>query len=535
MANSSENQQADNIIQISVNDFNKLHGAKLFSKVPLSIVDYFHKKDISIDGSAKVLKHLTSTEWFIIDKKTPFWQFFYLKVGKRARNNFPLTIERETADYNNAEQHKKIAEVGIVFQAEQGGIFEAEESEATRVIDQKQQQKIDYFFRTKEKKSPLRHERTIYKIAAWRDVYYKKFNISIAKVGLFVIISLFLILQTWAIIAIPAILYVGYNYFKPMFIEFLDLYKSDRIVRQALKTLEQEREILAVTTSLPLVSDKQMEAWLDEEIKTIDRTALQQFQLSKPDIIPADKNLKNRATVGLNIEEWALHQPLRTLGKKAVSTKHSRAFKFGRTRPLYGVYYIVLFYLTDDAICIFSCFYDFIKAKKIGTTTKKLRYPEVARIEMKIDNSKIQDTVGLLETQQVVFHFYNSDSLTIALTNPLAIANLRAKIEGQPSPATIESPAKPAPNPTNNPALKKLFALSEKQLAGTRHSLILSSIHYFWNYQKLLPQAKSVQVAEPVLINKPTEVATEIIYTPPIKKKEVIPQKRTINERFRYV
>lgn len=534
MANSSEKQQADNLIQISVSDFNQLHGAKLFSKVPLSIVDYFHKKEISIDGNAKVLKHLSSTEWFIIDKKTPFWQFFYLKVGKRARNNFPLTIIRETDDYNDSDEHKTVAETGIVFEAEKDGVFEMPEEETTMVLDQKQQQKIDYFFRTQVKKSPLKHERTIYKIAAWRDVYYKKFNISIAKVGLFAIVSLFLILQTWVILAVPAILYIGYNYFKPMFIEFIELYKCDSIVRQTLKTLEQEREVLAATNSLPLVSDKQMEAWLDEEIKTLDKIALQQFQLTKAAIIPVDKGLKNRQITALNIEEWALIQPLKTRNKKAISNKHSRAFKFSGTRPLYGVYYIVLFYLTDEEICVFSCFYDFIKAKKIGVTAKKFSYQEVARIEMKIDNSKIQPTAGLLETQQVVLHFYNSDSMTIALTNPLAIANLRAKIEGQPTPATDEYPAKPAPNPTNNPALKKLFKLSEKQLAGTRHSLILSSIHYFWNYQKLLPQAKPIQMEE-TIVEEPSPINTPIVYTPAAKQMEVKPEKKTINERFRYV
>jgi len=309
MANSSENQ-ADNVIKISVSDFNQLHGAKLFSKVPLSIVDYFHNKKISIDGNAKVLKHLSSTQWFIIDKKKPFWQFFHLTVGKRARNNFPLTIERETADYNTNNEQKKIAEEGIVFDAEEGEVFETEEAEIIMLTDQKQQQKLDYFFNTQEEKSSLRHERTIYKIAAWRDVYYKKFNISIAKVGLFAIVSLFLILQTWAIIAIPVILYVGYTYFKSMFVEFLDLYKCDSSIRQALKTLEQEREVLAVSNSLPLVSDKQMETWLDEEIKILDREALQQFQLSKSALIPADKKLKNRKITGLNIEEWALLQPL---------------------------------------------------------------------------------------------------------------------------------------------------------------------------------------------------------------------------------
>jgi len=534
MANSSEKQQADNTIQISVNDFNKLHGAKLFSKVPLSIVDYFHSKGISIDGNSKVLKHLSTTEWYIIDKKTPFWQFFHLKIGKRARNNFPLTIERETADYNNTNQQKIVAEVGIVFEAEQNGLFEAVEEETSLILDQKQQQKSDFFFRSKEKKSPLRHERAIYKIDAWRDAYYKKFNVSIFKVGLFAIVSLFLILQTWAIIAVPAILYIGYNYFRPMFMEFLDLYKCDRILRQALNTLEKERKVLSLTTSLPLVSNKQMEAWLDEEIKTLDRIALQQFQLPKAAIIPVDKGLKNRVTTGLNIEEWGLIQPLKTLGKQAVSTKHSRAFKFGGTRPLYGVYYVVFFYLTDDAVCIFSCFYDFIRAKKIGAIAKKFSYQEVARIEMKIDNNKVQEAIDLLETQQVVLHFYNSDSLTIALTNPLAIANLRAKIEGLPSPATADTPAKPIPNPTKDPALKKLFALPEKQLAGTRHSLILSSIHYFWNHQRLLPKARPVQVAEPVLVTQPVNAVPEV-YTPPAKQIEAIPQKRTINERFRYV
>ena len=85
-------------IEIGVNDFNKLHDAKLFSKLPSVIIDYFHDNNIVIDGNATVLKHFSKKEWLLINKSQPFWQFYYFKTGTRFKNTFPLLIRQETPD-----------------------------------------------------------------------------------------------------------------------------------------------------------------------------------------------------------------------------------------------------------------------------------------------------------------------------------------------------------------------------------------------------------------------------------------------------
>jgi len=286
MAKATEKQAVGDTITINVNDFNQLHGAKHFSKVPLSIVDYFHDNDISIDGKAQVLKHHKKTEWYIIDKTAPFWTFFHLKVGKRSRNNFPLLINRETPDFNLPTSDPRTRN-GISFE-EDAMLFDPSilYEEDLGLLSGKQRQKADYFFSIGGKQSPLKHERAIYKLADWSDEAYKKLTLSIAKVGAFGLVSLIVIISTWWYIALPIIGYVGYTYFKKMFLEFWDLYKRNGVLSEAIDTLEKERKVLATNEGPSIVSDEQMETWLSEEIKALDKEALQTFQLSKEAIIP---------------------------------------------------------------------------------------------------------------------------------------------------------------------------------------------------------------------------------------------------------
>ena len=90
MANSTDKNTTT--IQIGVNDFNQLQKAKIFSKLPLSIIDYFHQEEVAIEGTSTILKHANKNEWFLVDKTRPFWQFFYLSVGKRSKNDFSVIL-----------------------------------------------------------------------------------------------------------------------------------------------------------------------------------------------------------------------------------------------------------------------------------------------------------------------------------------------------------------------------------------------------------------------------------------------------------
>jgi len=165
----------------------------------------------------------------------------------------------------------------------------------------------------------------------------------------------------------------------------------------------------------------------------------------------------------------------------------------------------VLLYFTEEAVHIFSCFYDFISSEKIHPITKKYSYQELAKIEATIDANKIEEGVGLLETQKIVLNFYNKDSLPIALSDEIAITNLKNKIEGIQPQSKEATPT----TPTNNLELKKLFQTPSKQLEGHRTQLILTSVNHFWTQRK----------------NRPVQVYTPPAPIPPTPKKRV----------FRYV
>ncbi len=483
MSNTKEKQAGDTLT-INVSDFNQLTLATQFSKVPLTIVDYFHDLDISIDGKAQVLKHHKKTEWYIIEKTTPFWTFFHLKVGKRSRNKFPLQIARETPDFNLPKSDPRTRN-GISFQEDELLIDRDVLFESDTLLNGKQQQKADYFFKVEGNQSPLRHERTIYKLAEWSEEVYKKLTISIAKVGAFALGSLMVLLSVssfWKF-AIVLIGFVAYYFFKDMFIEFWDLYNRNSALSEAINTLEKERSLLAVEKGPTMVSDQQMETWLAEEILAIDQEALQYFQWTKEAIIPYDQSLKSRNTIGLNIEEWGLLQPSYKKGKITTKRKHLRAFRFNGNEPLYGVYYLVFFYFTETAVGIYSCFYDFIRAEKVQPVAKKYSYQELAKIEATIDGSKIEEGVALLETQKVILHFYNKNSLPIALSDELAITNLKNKIAG----IHPESDDTTTPIIITNPELKNFFQLPANQLEGHRTNLILNTVHHFWKQRKLQP------------------------------------------------
>jgi len=479
MGDETTTNYLENKIEIGVNDFNKLHDAKLFSKLPNVVINYFHNQDIVIDGNATVLKHFSKKEWLLINKSTPFWQFYYLKTGTRFKNTFPLLIRQETPDYNNQQNDPRLR-TGISFLEEapsEGQTF----VEESIILNQRQQQKAAYFFKNAANKNPFQHERAIYKFDEWGEAYYKIFTKDIAKVGFFILIGLICILQIPYYFGLPVVAYAAYR-FKNIFKNFKKSYQLNDIINKSLDTLKKERELLLAEGNSPVVANAQIEQWLQEEIATLDREAFQAFQIRKEDLIPVDDQIKGK-TIGINIEEWGLIQPIATDGKRAIQEKSLRAFRFNGQRPLFGVYYFIFFYLTADAICVHSCFYDFIHSKKYGTSSKKYSYQELLKIEAKVDNSLLHPVLGNLETNQVDFHFIDK-KVTVALSDSLTLTNLRARIEGIAPLNTPTEEVEKHITPTKNPELKNLLELHESQLVATRHSLLITSINYFWNLQK---------------------------------------------------
>lgn len=479
MGDETTTSYLENKIEIGVNDFNKLHDAKLFSKLPNIIIDYFHNQDIVIAGNATVLKHFSKKEWLLINKSTPFWQFYYLKTGTRFKNTFPLLIRQETPDYNSKQKDPRLRE-GITF-IDEAAMESPSFGEEPLILDQRQQQKADYFFKNAAIKNPFQHERAIYKFDEWGEAYYKIFTKDIAKVGFFILISLIIILQLPYYLGFAVVAYATY-YFRNIFKNFKKSYQLNDIINKSLDTLKKERELLLAEGSSIIVSDQQMEQWLQEEIAKLDKAAFQSFQIREEDLIPVDDQIKGK-TIGINIEEWGIIQPITTNGKRAIQEKDLRAFRFNGQRPLFGVYYLVFFYLTAESICIHSCFYDFIRSKKYGANSKEYSYKELIKIEAKVENSTLHPILGTLETNQVVLHF-SDNKLTIALSDPLALANLRVKIEGLLPIDTPTEEANQQITPTKNPELKNLLELHETQLAATRHSLLITSINYFWDLQR---------------------------------------------------
>jgi len=130
-----------------------------------------------------------------------------------------------------------------------------------------------------------------------------------------------------------------------------------------------------------------------------------------------------------------------------------------------------------------SCFYDFIHSKTYGTNAKRYTYQELLKIEAKVENSPLHPVLGPLETNQVVFHFVDK-KLTVALCDPLALTNLRARIEGIAPLNTPTEDIEKHITPTQNLELKALLELHESQLVATRHCLLITSINYFWKLQR---------------------------------------------------
>jgi len=70
------------------------------------------------------------------------------------------------------------------------------------------------------------------------------------------------------------------------------------------------------------------------------------------------------------------------------------------------------------------------------------------------------------------------------LSDPLALDNLRTRIEGAAPQNTPTEEVEKYITPTQNQELKNLLELPESQLVATRHSLLITSINYFWNLQR---------------------------------------------------
>ena len=124
-----------------------------------------------------------------------------------------------------------------------------------------------------------------------------------------------------------------------------------------------------------------------------------------------------------------------------------------------------------------------IRDRTYGTTAKRYNYQELLKIEAKVENSPLHSVLGPLETNQVVFHFVDK-KLTIALSDPLALSNLRARIEGVAPLNTPMEDIEKHITPTKNQELKDLLELHESQLVAIRHGLLITSINYFWNLQR---------------------------------------------------
>ncbi|HRI61892.1 MAG TPA: hypothetical protein PK228_19270, partial [Saprospiraceae bacterium] len=222
------------------------------------------------------------------------------------------------------------------------------------------------------------------------------------------------------------------------------------------------------------VSGTQMRQWLKEEIEKLDEQSAVELGLPSDSILRQgvkDGHIKidpNNQITGLMVQEWGLTQPLTTNGKATIEKKHwhhLRAYRYNEGRPLVGVYYLHFIYMTPDTIGFCGFFYDFILAKRFGTYTQQLFYRDIVNIGAREEDTKILSDQEEWQTKQIIMSFTNGERISIALTDTVAIENLREQIE-------------------KGSDTDKLSELTVEALPGTRANFILTSVKTYWNEKK---------------------------------------------------
>lgn len=477
------------VIKINFKELSKLDKARSFNRLPERIKDFFYRESTNLSQSSMVIKAVGQSRWYIIEKGS-FLKMYYLEAVEVYDNGVKIMIAKETPTYSDNIFHYPIYRVGIAFNKNENLYISGHERE--RLKDERQIQKWDYFFRASPEEAGYHHLQLMNDLEEWKDQYQSLIVNNGWIVGLIVIGGIVVLSKLWLIVALPLVIFVTYK-FRKKFVALFRTIQTFQALNSSVQKLAEEKAYIESQVYQTTVSGRQMEDWLREEVQALDKKAIQELGLPADKVIRrelgdnlGDVNPQN-SIVGLKIQEWGITQPISSAGKKSLVKKHKfhlRALRYNQGRPLVGVYYIYFIYMTPETIGISGFFYDFILAKRFGTVTTQYYYRDIVGIGTAVKETKVLEDQEELETKQVILSFVNNEKITIALTDKVAIENLREQIERKQAIETDFSNQELALESPINPDLDQLDELSEEGLPATSSNFVLTNIKTYWNQKK---------------------------------------------------
>ncbi|PHN03440.1 hypothetical protein [Flavilitoribacter nigricans] len=362
-----------------------------------------------------------------------------------------------------------------------------------RKLSGTQLNKWDYFFRLSKTELARRHKKLIEDFKTEKELYHERRLEKFAWFFLILAGVYFCYYWTGILPANLLFLICFYKFRNSVIMPLFFLSRKVVVFHSYALDLEKEQRYLQslVYQNHPLpyqimVSDQQISQWLNEEILTLDRLAVQELRLGGQ-IIPLKGTLKSRKTKGLNIEEWGMVQANEVLGKDILEKhyfNHQLGLRVNDGSPMYAIYYIYFIYMTAETIGIYGLFYDFILEKKIGGITNQYYYRDIVSIGTEQVESKILNHSYELETLQIIISFYNDQRISFTLTDEKLIKRLRDQIEAKKQLSSYTDQNMNGFSPMLSPDLRQLVQLADDRLPATRSNAILITVKEYWKTKK---------------------------------------------------
>lgn len=466
--------------KLTTNELALLEKALTFGTLPSTLKMLFLAEKVVIADSATIIKVPKLSRWYVIDNSKRFLRIFFIEILDFRDQKIRIGLSQETPTYSDNINDYPIYRVGIPFTN-----IHISGQEREKLRDNRQLQKWDYFFQASRQEVGYKHRDIISKFEQTQEKYEEKLFNEGLKTGGLIVGALIIFWICWFVIALALVGYLFYR-FKNLFIQLFYNYRDVTTLRKSIDKLVEEQTFLENEVNQNNVSVEQMVKWLEEEIKELDYKAVKDLNLPEDKIIRRGFTDKlntsfdfNHNILGLRIQEYGFVQPLSANGKKKLERKHPHhllAYKHKKGKALVGVYYIYFIYMTPETIGISGFFYDFILAKRFGQTTTQYYYRDIVGIGTAVADTKVFSNQEEWETEQVILSFYNSERISIALTDKVAIENLREQIE--------EKKEDNLDIDIDNSDLDQLIGADNDELPGTKARFILETVKTYWNQKK---------------------------------------------------
>ena len=212
------------------------------------------------------------------------------------------------------------------------------------------------------------------------------------------------------------------------------LEKENRALQEEIDNILKNYEELKKQVP-PLVSCQQLEDWLMEELKALEKEAIEELSLEGPFTKAEIKGLEDFQSIVLI--EPGLIQSHRTPGyiktqehRKLVQLKDS-------FEPIYAVYYVQFLFVIENQIGVYGCFYDSIMQEKHGVVSDEYFYRHVTSVSTRTEEMRdtlselMGDEAKAIENTIFKLTVASGDSISIALTDEKVVTRLQDTINAQ--------------------------------------------------------------------------------------------------------